>query len=86
MLVEMDDRVFPGIAVAEVADDRFHVGPVQELHDLRDAQLVEVDVGAARPDPFSYTDESFHQFSEEGVCAHMGDEIVGRASCGVGDT
>ncbi|MBM4043206.1 MAG: hypothetical protein FJ290_32360 [Planctomycetes bacterium] len=45
-LVEMDDRVFLGVAIPEVADDGLHVGIVEQLHDLGDTQLVEVD---ARP-------------------------------------
>ena len=49
VLVEVDDRVFLGVPVAEVADDGLHVGLVEELHDIGDAQLVEVDARAAGP-------------------------------------
>ena len=45
-LVEVDDRVFLRVPVAEVPDDGLHVGVVEQLDDLADAQLVEVD---ARP-------------------------------------
>ena len=48
MLVEVDDRVFPGVLVAEVADDGLHLGLVEQLHHLGDAQLVEIDAWPAR--------------------------------------
>ena len=43
-LVEVDDRVFFGLAVAEVAEDGLHVGLAEGLHHVVDAQLVEIDL------------------------------------------
>ena len=86
MFVEVDDRVFLGVAVAEVADDGLHVGPVEELQDLGDAQLVEVD---ARPAGLAaasaHAQEDLHQLPEERVRPHVGGEVVGGAPPGVGD-
>ena len=47
-LVEVDDRVFLRVLVAEVADDGLHVGVVEQFHDFADAQFVEVDARPAR--------------------------------------
>ena len=52
MFVEVDDRVFLRVPVAEVVDDGLHVGVVEQLDDLGDTQLVEVDprtTGLAAP-------------------------------------
>ena len=42
-LIEVHNRIFIPIPVAEVADDGLHVGVVEQLDDLGHAQLVEVD-------------------------------------------
>ena len=86
MLVEVNDRVFLGVPVAEVADDGLHVGLVEQLHHLGDAQLVEVDAWpaglAAAP---AHVEEGLHQLLQERVRPHVGGEVVGRAPRGVGD-
>ena len=86
VLVEVDDRVFLGVPVAEVADDGLHVGLVEEIHDLRDAQLVEVDAWPAGFAAASaHAQEGLHQLPEERVRPHVGGEVVGGAPRGVGD-
>ena len=79
----MNDRVFLGVPVAEVADDGLHVGLVKQLHHLGDAHLVEVD---ALPAGFAvvsaHAQEGLHQLSEERVRPHVGGEVVGRAPRG----
>ena len=86
VLVEVDDRVFLGVPVAEVADDGRHVGLVEELHDFGDAQLVEVDARAAGFAAASaHAQEGLHQLPEERVRPHVGGEVVGGAPRGVGD-
>ena len=86
MLVEVDDWVFLGVLVAKVADDGLHVGPVEELHHLGDAHLVEVDAWPAGFAAASaHPQEGFHQLPEERVRPHVGGEIVGGAPRGVGD-
>src|SRR5439155_19164145 len=66
-LVEVDDRVFLRVPVAEVADDGLHVGVVEQLHDLAHAQLIEVDAWPARlAAPPADAEESLHQLFQEG--------------------
>ena len=85
-LVEVDDRVFLRVPVAEVADDGLHVGVVEQLDDLGDAQLVEVDARPARlAAPPADLEEGLHQLAQEGVRAHVGGEVVGRLLVRVGD-
>ena len=82
----MDDRVFLRVPVAEVADDGLHVGVVEQLHDLADAQLVEVDARPARlAAPPADLEEGLHQLAQERVGAHVGGEVVGRLLVRVGD-
>ncbi len=82
----MDDRVFLRVPVAEVADDGLHVGVVEQLHDLADAQLVEVDARPARlAAPPADLEEGLHQLAQEGIGAHVGGEVVGRLLVRVGD-
>ena len=58
------DRVFLRIPVAEVADDGLHVGVVEQLDDLGDAQLVEVDARSARlAAPPADLEEGLHQLA-----------------------
>ena len=85
MLIEVDDRVFLRIAVAEVADYGLHVGLIEELHHVRDAQLVEVDACGACLRVASRTEEGFHQVAQEGIGAHVRREAVGRLAVRVGD-
>ena len=86
MLIEVDDRVFLGVPVAEVADDPLHPGLVEQLHDLGDAELVEVDARSAGPAAATaYAQEGLQQLPEEWVGPHVGGEVVGRAASGVGD-
>ena len=86
MLVEVDDRVFLGVLVAEVADDGLHVGPVEELDDLGDAQLVKVDARAVGPAaPPAHAQEGLHQLPEERVSPHVGGEVIGCLLVRVGD-
>ena len=39
----MDHGVFAGVLISEVPYNGVHVGPVQEFHDLGNAQFIEVD-------------------------------------------
>ena len=86
VLIEVDNRVFLGVPVAEVADDGLHVGLVEELHDLGDAQLVEVDAWpAGLAAATAHAQEGLHQLPEERVRPHVCGEVVGGAPLGVGD-
>ncbi len=63
--VEVDDRVFLGVAVAEVAQDRLHVGLVQHVDHVAHAEFVEVEA----PPLVAPADleEVAEQFLQEGV-------------------
>ena len=86
MLVEVNDRIFPGVAVPKVPDHGLHVGLVEQLHYFGDAHLVEVDT---RADGFASASaraqEGLHQLAKERVRAHVGGEVVGGAPGGVCD-
>ena len=80
-LVEVDDRVLERVRVPEVADDGLHVGVVEQLDDLADAELVEVDPTAvARRVSRRRRGGTFHQLLEERVGAHVRGEVVGRVA------
>ena len=67
VLVEVDDRVFLGVAIAEVLDHCLHVGLVEQFHHFGGAQLVEVD---ARPAGLAaasaHAQKGFHQLRRNG--------------------
>ena len=75
-----------GLRSPKSRSDGLHVGVVEQLDDLVDAQLVEVDAWpACLAAPPADLEEGLHQLAQEGVRAHVGGEVVGRLPVRVGD-
>ena len=63
VLVEVNDRVFFGVAVAEIAEHRLHVGLAESLHHFVDAELIEIDLALSAADG----EESTHEIPQKGI-------------------
>src|SRR5258705_9265810 len=67
----MNNRVFLRVSIPEIEDNRFHVGVVEQFHDLTDPQFVKVDSWATCPTATAANlEESLHQFPQERIGTH----------------
>ncbi len=83
----MNDRIFLRIPVAEVPDDSFHVGVVEQLHNLAHAQLIKIDTWPTNlATPPADVEKSLHKFLEERVRNRdLRGQVVGCIGLRVGD-
>src|SRR6185312_10524573 len=78
-LIEVDDRIFQRIAVAEVTDHRLHPSFVEQRHHVVYSKLVEVDTGPpCLASPPTHPEEGFHQLSQERIGTHVAGEVISR--------